>query len=112
MCPRLYAKDRPCILDKSWTYSELDVFYVPKNVRDSSLDSRAAREKLRPRGKPYFRAIEHNLHLGYRKGKHGGKWVARRYVGDEKYVVETIGAADDFADADGVETLTFSPSSG
>jgi len=31
----------------------------------------------------------------------------RRYMGDEKYVVETIGAADDFADADGVETLTF-----
>ena len=31
----------------------------------------------------------------------------RRYVGDEKYVVETIGGADDFADADGVETLTF-----
>lgn len=31
----------------------------------------------------------------------------RRYIGDEKYVVETIGAADDFADADGAEVLTF-----
>ena len=83
------------------------VFAVAKTVRDSRLDSRAAREKLKPSGKPYFRDLEPNLHLGYRKGKHGGKWVMRRYVGDEKYVVETIGAADDFADADGVETLTF-----
>ena len=80
---------------------------MAKTVRDSRLDSRAAREKLKPSGKPYFRDLEPNLHLGYRKGKHGGKWVMRRYVGDEKYVVETIGAADDFADADGVETLTF-----
>ena len=31
----------------------------------------------------------------------------RRYLGDEKYAVETIGAADDLADADGAEVLTF-----
>jgi len=80
---------------------------VAKNIRDGRLDSRTAREKLRPSGKPYFRPLELNLHLGYRKGKHGGKWVMRRYVGEEKYAVETIGAADDFADADGVEVLTF-----
>jgi integrase len=83
------------------------VFAVAKTVRDSRLDSRSAREKLKPSGKPYFRDLEPNLHLGYRKGKHGGKWVMRRYAGNEKYVVETIGGADDFADADGVETLTF-----
>ena len=65
---------------------------MAKTVRDSRLDSRAAREKLKPSGKPYFRDLEPNLHLGYRKGKHGGKWVMRRYVGDERYVVETIGA--------------------
>jgi integrase len=80
---------------------------VAKTVRDSRLDSRAAREKLKPSGKPYFRPLELNLHLGYRKGRHGGKWVMRRYIGDEKYAVETIGAADDFADSDGVEVLTF-----
>ena len=80
---------------------------MAKTVRDSRLDSRSAREKLKPSGKPYFRPLEMNLHLGYRKGKHGGKWVMRRYVGDERYAVETIGAADDFADADGAEVLTF-----
>ncbi|HEY5207052.1 MAG TPA: site-specific integrase, partial [Roseiarcus sp.] len=80
---------------------------MAKSVRDSRLDSRTAREKLKPSGKPYFRSLEPNLHLGYRKGKHGGKWVMRRYLGDEKYAVETIGAADDFADADGAKVLTF-----
>jgi len=85
---------------------------VAKTVRDSRLDSRSAREKLRPSGKPYYRPLERNLHLGYRKGKHGGKWVARHYLGDEKYAVETIGAADDFADADGGEVLTFHQAQG
>jgi hypothetical protein len=89
------------------TFLAKGVFAVAKTVRDSRFDSRAVREKLKPSGKPYFRPLELNLHLGYRKGKHGGKWVMRRYVGAEKYAVETIGAADDFADADGVEILTF-----
>lgn len=80
---------------------------MAKTVRDSRLDSRAARAKLKPSGKPYFRPLEHNLHIGYRKGQHAGKWVIRRYIGDERYAVETIGAADDLADADGVEVLTF-----
>jgi len=31
----------------------------------------------------------------------------RRYIGDERYSVETIGVADDLADADGVAVLTF-----
>jgi integrase len=80
---------------------------VAKSVRDSRLDSRTARAKLKPSGKPYFRSLGPNLHLGYRKGKHAGKWVMRRYLGDEKYSVETVGAADDFADADGAAVLTF-----
>jgi hypothetical protein len=80
---------------------------MAKIVRDYRFDSRAAREKLKASGKPYFRPLEFNLHLGYRKGRHGGKWILRRYVGDRNYAVETIGAADDFADADGVEILTF-----
>jgi integrase len=80
---------------------------MAKIVRDNRFDSRAARERLKPSAKPYFRPLEFNLHLGYRKGRHGGKWIMRRYVGDKNYAVETIGAADDFADANGVDTLTF-----
>lgn len=81
---------------------------MAKTVRDSKLDSRSARERLKARGKPYFRALDIGLHIGYRKGKRGGVWVERRYAGDETYKVETIGAADDLQDADGGEILTFS----
>ena len=77
-------------------------------AREANLRTRSAREKLKPSGKPYYRAIDTGLSVGYRKGKTGGKWVARRYIGNEKYVVETIGTADDAQDADGASILDFS----
>ena len=58
--------------------------------------------------KPYYRAIDEGLHLGYRRNKVGGKWVMRWYTGDQQYKVETIGSADDTLDADGSEFLSFS----
>ena len=78
---------------------------MPRPVKDSKLDTRTARAKLKPRGKPYFKAIDKDLHLGYRKSKVYGRWVARIYVGNQQYKVETIGTADDHADADGVAVL-------
>jgi integrase len=80
---------------------------MARRVRDKDIETRAARAKLRSRGKPYYRAIGQGLHVGYRKGGTVGKWVVRRYVGDRNYVVETIATADDIADADGVNVLTF-----
>ncbi|ACK52007.1 integrase family protein [Methylocella silvestris BL2] len=81
---------------------------MAKNVRDNALGSRASREKLKASGKPYYRSLDAGLlHLGYRKGRHGGKWVMRRYLGNEKYEVETIAVADDRDDADGKDILTF-----
>jgi integrase len=100
----LYTKLYDAILDKHWTNG---VFAVAKTVRERKLDSPAARAKLKHSGKPYWRAIDTGLHLGYRKGLAGGKWVLRRYLGKETYHVETIGAADDHSAADGVETLDF-----
>ena len=47
------------------------------------------------------------LHVGYRKGKRGGVWVIRRYIGAGDYKVETIAAADDVEDANGIEILDF-----
>jgi integrase len=81
---------------------------MARRVKDATLDSREARSKLKPRGKPYWRAIERGLHLGYRrlKGK-AGTWWARHYVGDQQYKIEPIGAADDLSDADGVAILDF-----
>jgi len=82
--------------------------HMARKVRDKALDSRDARGKLKARGKPYYREIERGVHLGYRrlKGK-AGTWWCRRYLGNQAYTVEAIGAADDFSDADGVAILDY-----
>ena len=80
---------------------------MAKRVRDTGLEFRAARGKLKPRGKPYYKAIGEGLHLGYRKGATVGKWVVRRYTGNQNYIVETIAVADDIEDAEGNRILTF-----
>ena len=71
---------------------------MARTVRDAKLGSRNARAQLKRATKPYYRQIDHGLHLGYRKGKEAGRWVMRRYLGDGKYEVKTIGTADDRAD--------------
>jgi integrase len=78
---------------------------MPRPVKDSKLDSRTARARLKPSAKPYYRGLDHGLHIGYRKGARAGRWVARFYLGEQQYEVETIGTADDFAEADGVAVL-------
>jgi integrase len=80
---------------------------VAKKVRERLLDSPTARAKLKISGKPYYRSIGPELHLGYRKGKDARRWVVRLYLGDGQYRVENIGHADDIADADGVSVLDF-----
>jgi hypothetical protein len=81
---------------------------VARTVRDARLETRTARAKLAPRGKPYWKAIDQGLHLGYRRhAKGGGVWVERHYTGDGAYVTETIGRADDVLDADGTIVLNF-----
>jgi integrase len=81
---------------------------MARTVRDANLDSRTGRSRLRARGRPYFRALEPGMHLGYRKPLSGpGKWVARHYIGGHHYENETLAIADDFSDADGVAILNF-----
>ncbi len=80
---------------------------MAKRVRDAQLETRAARGKLEARGRPYYRSIGPGLHVGYRKGTDGGKWVVRIYLGERDYRVETIANADDRLDPDGERVLTF-----
>lgn len=80
---------------------------MPRTVKDSALDTRTARARLKVRGKPYYRLVEHGLHLGYRRSKAGGRWVARIYLGGEAYRVETLATADDASDADATTILSF-----
>jgi integrase len=80
---------------------------MARRIRDADLETREARSKLKVSGKPYWRSIGLGLHLGYRKGKRGGIWVVRRYLGEQSYKVESIAIADDREDANGIQVLNF-----
>ena len=80
---------------------------MAQRSREPKLDTRTAREKLASRGKPYYRSVRAGLHLGYRKGKGEGRWVARVYLREGKYKVETVGTADDRLDANGHDVLDY-----
>ena len=79
-----------------------------RTLRNSELDTAQARLRLAVRSKPYWRLIEPELHLGYRRLKdRSGTWIRRRYLGDGEYRHEGIGTADDRGPADGQTILTF-----
>jgi integrase len=81
---------------------------MARTVRHADLETRAARLRLKARGKPHWRVMEPGLHLGYRRTRGGsGKWVLRHYIGNQSYSTETIATADDSSDADGVAILNF-----
>lgn len=71
------------------------------------LDTRTARMRLKPRKEPYYHQIAPGLTLGYaRRESSPGPWSRRELVaGDYRY--NTIGVADDVAQADGRDVLTF-----
>ena len=79
-----------------------------RTLRDSRLDTPTARLKLKVRSKPFWRLVEPNLHLGYRRLKgRDGSWLRRRYLGNGQYQHEWIGHADDNTPADGQTVLNF-----
>jgi len=81
---------------------------MPRRVKDATLDTREARNRLKIRGKPHWRLIEPGLHIGYRRLKgRAGSWSVRHYLGSQSYEIEVIGVADDLSDADGVAVLSF-----
>ena len=78
-----------------------------QKVKERALDTKSARARLKPRGRPYWRSLGPTLQLGYRKGATARRWVTKTLVGPNRYVLKAIGFADDVAEADGVEVLTF-----
>jgi hypothetical protein len=80
---------------------------MARRVKERKLETRQARRELKARGKPYWRSIGRGLHVGYRKGKTGGVWVVRRYLGGQSYSVKTIAQADDVEDSNGKSILDF-----
>lgn len=72
-----------------------------------NLRTRTARTALKPAHSPYFAAIHRGLALGYRKtGKGPGTWYARRRV-NGRYLMRTIGTADDASDPDGRTVFSY-----
>lgn len=64
-----------------------------KTLKESPVTSRSARAGLSI--DVHWRGIDPDVHLGYRKGRHGGRWLVRWYVGDQKYRQTQLGTADD-----------------
>lgn len=81
---------------------------MPRTVVETRIQDRTARGRLEPRGKPYWRVLCEGSHLGYRRGKLKGSWVAR-YLSAERgdYVTSVIGEADDLVEADGTDILDY-----
>jgi integrase len=80
---------------------------MARTVRDTNLETRAARSRLKVRSEPYWRSIDRGAHLGYYRGTRGGSWIARLYQGG-RYHKGDLGRADDGTDADGVHVLSYS----
>ena len=80
---------------------------MARHVRNPKIESRAARAKLKPSGKPTYFDLGGKLHLGWRRGKAAGRWVGRYYLGGDRYLTATLAEADDLADANGGSVLDF-----
>jgi integrase len=74
---------------------------MARTIRDSKLETRAARDRLAPGKRPHWKTLVPGaLHLGYRRKRKDapGQWLARHYKGDERYLIRPLGLADDFED--------------
>jgi integrase len=80
---------------------------MARTLKDAKLDTRNARQSLKRRREPHWRSISEGLAIGYRKGAKGGTWIARHYSVEHGRRYQSIGTADDVADADGVDVLSF-----
>ncbi len=81
---------------------------MARTVREVTLANRTARLRLAVSTKPYWRALETGLHLGYRRRLDGGTWIARRRTDKGIYREGKLSIADDLQDADGGTVLDFS----
>jgi integrase len=79
---------------------------VPRMPREAKLETREGRKRLKAKKEPYWRQIHTGLHIGYYKGAKSASWVVRTWEGGQNNT-KKIGLADDYADADGREVLSY-----
>lgn len=77
--------------------------------RDAKLDSRSARLRLQAGGEPYWSMLAPGEALGYYRPSNGGAgtWRARVLKAGGGHRKAALGTADDYADSDGHEVLSF-----
>ncbi|HWI27232.1 MAG TPA: tyrosine-type recombinase/integrase [Stellaceae bacterium] len=80
---------------------------MARAVRDSRIDSRSARQRLKPQPEPYWRKIARGRYIGYRRAREGGSWVARYRDDAGRQHYRNFGSADDALDANGGSALSF-----
>jgi integrase len=91
----------------SFPYNFRMELFVARTIRNQKLDTRSARLRLPERREPYWHVISKGCAIGYRRGVKGGGWIARMRSDDGKQHYESLGAADDIRDADGLTCFTF-----
>ncbi len=67
---------------------------MAKGLYEAKIATRAERRRLLAKEKPYWRGIDPDVHLGYRKGRRGGVWVVR-WRASKAYCQRALGTADD-----------------
>jgi integrase len=80
---------------------------MARTVKNAKIDTRSARSKLPQRREPYWTVISAGCAIGYRRGALGGTWIARHRADDGKQHYESLGAADDARDPDGLTVFSF-----
>jgi integrase len=80
---------------------------MARMVRNSVLETRSNRLKLRVAKKPNFVRIGPGLSLGYRRNQTAGTWVLRVADGRGGSYTEAIGFADDHDEPDGHQFLDY-----
>jgi hypothetical protein len=80
---------------------------VPRKIKAGTLETRSARLRLPISSQPVYVKLAVGTSLGYRRNQTDGSWVLRATKPKGGYWTRNIGLADDYREADGVETLTF-----
>jgi len=80
---------------------------MAQKIRDGQLEKRSNRLKLPLRTRT-FKVLDTGLALSYRRtSEQFGTWGVRIVLADGRYRLESIGTADDYADANGETVFTF-----
>ena len=80
---------------------------MARAVRNAKMNTRSARLGLTARREPYWASISEGCALGYRRGIKGGTWIAKFRDENGRRHYESIGAADDVRDPDGLTVFSF-----